>query len=143
MPVNRDLTLAYSDHDLVSSKNDLTQLSVFTARGFLIESQNPTWLYGTSSEHAVFYQYSFNGASHVFAGFLQTESPYYQPLPRAPNPYKSSVDIFPDPDYSCSGGEFDGCDSSWAVVVTRSSDIYITSAGLYSFFDTYTQDCSK
>lgn len=119
-------------------------VSVYTARGFLIESLNATWLYGTASEHAVYYQYNFFGARNVFAGMLQTESPYYQPTPSAPNPYKANLGVLHgDPSYTCNGTDFDGCDSSWAVMITGSQDIYISSAGVYSWFNDYSQDCSK
>ncbi|GFF51516.1 hypothetical protein IFM51744_07607 [Aspergillus udagawae] len=46
--------------------NNMEQLSVYSARGMLIESQKATWLYGTASEHSVFYQYNFNGAQNIF-----------------------------------------------------------------------------
>ncbi|KAL3429201.1 hypothetical protein BDV09DRAFT_200825 [Aspergillus tetrazonus] len=39
--------------------NDVTQVSIYVARGFLIEGTDATWLYGTSSEHSVYYQYNF------------------------------------------------------------------------------------
>ncbi len=44
-----------------------------------------------------------------------------------------------DPAYKCSSGET--CDSSWALRIVNSSQIMIHGAGLYSWFDTYTQDC--
>jgi len=48
-------------------------VDVFFARGFLIESTEPTWLYGTASEHAVMYQYEFHKARNLMAGMIQTE----------------------------------------------------------------------
>lgn len=120
----------------------MVQTSVYVARGLLVESQSPTWLYGTSSEHAVYYQYNFNRAKNIFAGMIQTESPYYQPTPKAPAPFQNAIGRFPgDPKYKCDGNDFDGCDSSWAVIIRESSDIVIGGAGLYSWFSTYTQDC--
>jgi hypothetical protein len=121
----------------------MVQTSVYVARGFLIESVQPTWLYGTASEHAVFYQFNFNKASNLFAGLIQTESPYYQPTPKPPAPFASAVGIFAgDPDYKCAAGdEFSGCDESWAVIIRGSSNIFIASAGLYSWFSTYAQTC--
>lgn len=90
----------------------------------------------------MYYQYNFNRAKNLFAGMIQTESPYYQPMPKAPVPFEKSVGKFPgDPQYKCSGGEFDGCDSSWAVIIRESSDIVIGGAGLYTWFSTYSQDC--
>ncbi|KAJ0271070.1 hypothetical protein CBS470a_013331 [Colletotrichum nupharicola] len=111
-------------------------LWVYTARGLLIESTEAVWLYGTASEHAVYYQYNLFGAQNVFAGLLQTESPYYQPMPTAPSPYKAEVGVVRgDPKYDCSGTDFDGCDSSWGLLVSTSQDVYIASAGIYSWFD--------
>lgn len=119
------------------------QASVYVGRGFLIESTEATWLYGTASEHAVFYQYNFHRARNVFAGFVQTESPYYQPTPKAPEPFGQFVGRLPgDPTYTCDGSDFDGCDSSWAVMIRGCQDIVVASAGLYSWFSTYAQDCS-
>jgi hypothetical protein len=46
-----------------------------------------------------------------------------------------------DPKYQRDGKDFDGCDSSWAVMIRESTDIIIGGAGLYSWFSTYTQDC--
>lgn len=118
-------------------------ISVYNARGLLIESVDPVWLYGTASEHSVFYQYNFNKAKNVFAGIIQTESPYYQPAPAPPQPYLNAVSkVSGDPTYGCaSGDEFSGCDESWAVIIQGSANIQIGGAGLYSWFSNYAQDC--
>ncbi|KAL4941643.1 hypothetical protein BDV06DRAFT_212488 [Aspergillus oleicola] len=130
------------DPDLNDAYNDLAQVSVYVARGLLIESTSATWLYGTSSEHAVFYQYNFHRAQNIFTTMVQTEPPYYQPNPRPPAPFSNQVGVFDsDPDYSCSGGNFNGCDEAWAVIITESQNINIGSAGTYSWFSSYTQDC--
>ncbi|KAF5016394.1 hypothetical protein F66182_11936, partial [Fusarium sp. NRRL 66182] len=42
-----------ADHDLDIASQD--QIDVYSGRGILIESQGPTWLYGTASEHNVLY----------------------------------------------------------------------------------------
>ena len=108
----------------------------------MIESRNPTWLYGTSSEHSVFYQYEFFGAANVIAGIIQTEHPYYQPTPKPPEQFKDAVGKFNgDPTFPCNDTE--PCDEGWALRVVESSDITILGAGLYSWFETYTQDCGK
>jgi hypothetical protein len=65
-----------ADHDL--DVTNQTMISVYAGGGILIESQGPTWLYGTASEHNVLYQYQLNGASNLLLGMIQTESPYYQ-----------------------------------------------------------------
>jgi hypothetical protein len=120
----------------------MTQTSVYVARGFLIESTEPTWLYGTAAEHSVFYQYEFNQARNVLAGLIQTESPYYQPTPKPPEPFKGAVGAMPgDPPYKC--GNDETCDASWALRILNSTDITIQGAGLYSWFSTYSQDCGK
>jgi len=137
------LTCARSDPDLVDANNTMVQNSVYVARGLLVESKNAVWLYGTSSEHAVMYQYNFHKAKDIFAGMIQTESPYYQPTPQPPAPFTSSVGVFRgDPDYTCTpGDEFNGCDESWAVIIRQSESIFVAGAGLYSWFSTYTQTC--
>lgn len=67
-----------ADHDLVDPKN--TMVTVAVARGFLIESRDgPTWLYGTASEHSILYQYNFYNTGNLFAGMIQTESPWWPP----------------------------------------------------------------
>ena len=131
------------DPDLVDANNTMVQNSVYVARGLLIESTAPTWLYGTSSEHAVYYQYNFHNAANIFAGMIQTESPYYQPTPPPPAPFANAVGLFPgDPTYTCApNDEFSGCDESWGVIIRGCEDIFIAGAGLYSWFSTYTQEC--
>ncbi|KAK6504485.1 hypothetical protein TWF506_002680 [Arthrobotrys conoides] len=74
-----------SDHDLDVASQD--QIDIYVGRGILIESQGPTWLYGTASEHNVLYQYQLQGAKNVFMSLIQTESPYYQTAPGAPAPF--------------------------------------------------------
>ncbi|KAA8650192.1 uncharacterized protein ATNIH1004_002873 [Aspergillus tanneri] len=129
-----------ADHDLDIKSQD--QLDVFVARGFLIESHGPTWLYGTASEHNVLYQYQLSGAQNVVMGMIQTESPYFQPSPPAPQPFGRSLGKFAnDPDFSnCKAGD-KTCASSWAVRIIDSKSIHILGAGLYSFFNSYSQDC--
>ncbi|KAG8413778.1 hypothetical protein J3458_012270 [Metarhizium acridum] len=79
------------DPDLNDIHNNMEQLSVYSARGILIESRKATWLYGTASEHSLYYQYNFHGARNIFTTFLQTESAYYQPTPAPPAPFESAV----------------------------------------------------
>lgn len=130
------------DPDMGSATNDMTQLSVYSARGMLIESTTATWLYGTASEHNVYYQYNFHNAQNIFTTMIQSESPYFQPTPKPPAPFEKVVGKFMgDPDYSCKGGDFDGCDESWAVIMEGCQNIHIGGAGTYSWFSTYSQDC--
>lgn len=75
---------------------------------------------------------------------IQTETPYFQPNPKPPAPFASAVGkIAGDPDYTCSGSNTLGCDASWAMIIRNSEEITIAGAGLYSWFTTYAQTCSK
>ncbi|KAJ6440015.1 LysM domain-containing protein [Purpureocillium lavendulum] len=130
------------DPDLMDILNDLEQLSVYSARGVLIESQKATWLYGTASEHSVYYQYTFHGARNIFTTFLRTESPYYQPTPKPPAPFENAVGVFDsDPSYGYKGGDAKGCNASWAVIMRKCQNIHIGAVGTCSWFSTYTQGC--
>jgi hypothetical protein len=129
---------------LKDPNNTMPQLSVYVARGILIESRKPTWLYGTASEHSTYYQYGFYRAENIHAGMIQTETPYYQPNPTPPIPFSDLTAKFNgDPDFgACStNASASGCDSAWAVRVERSANITISGAGLYSWFNIYDQSC--
>ena len=117
------------------------QINVFSARGCLIESQGPTWLWGTSVEHNVLYQYQLSGASNVLMGLIQTESPYFQTVPAAPAPFQNGLVFADDPTFSnCASGSIT-CAYSWGVRMIDSSIIYVLSTGLYSWFQNYSQTC--
>lgn len=131
-----------ADHDLDDPKN--TMVTVAVARGFLIESKDgPTWLYGTASEHSILYQCNFYNTGNLFAGMIQTESPYFQytDATSSPGPFKDSLGVFSnDPDFSetCNGSKLQ-CDFSWAAMFSQVSNVTIAGAGLYSWFDAYDQ----
>jgi glucan 1,3-beta-glucosidase len=87
--------------------------------------------------------YRFNTASNVFAGFIQTETPYYMPNPDArTQPYTPSA-AYADPDYTyaCSGGQ-PVCDA-YGLRVLNSQNVMIYGGGLYSFFRNYDVSCSS
>jgi hypothetical protein len=44
------------------------QISVYTGRGTLIESQGPSWFIGSGSEHSALYQYQLYNAKDVSGG---------------------------------------------------------------------------
>ncbi|KAJ6050230.1 hypothetical protein N7499_010381 [Penicillium canescens] len=125
-----------ADHDL-DTGNDI-QISVYTGRGLLVEGKN-VWLYGTGSEHHSLYQYQFSGATSIVAGFIQTETPYYQPNPNAANsPYPTNTALR-DPTFSsCLGGN---C-NALGLRVLDSTNVIVYGAGLYSFFNNYSTTCS-
>lgn len=127
-----------ADHDL--DADDEGQIDVFAGRGALIESQGPTWLYATSSEHSVLYQYQLFNANNTIMGMIQTESPYFQPSPKAPQPI--TIGGFPnDPNFGdCDTGSAT-CAVSWGMRMLDSSSIYLLGAGLYSWYSEYSQVC--
>ncbi|KAH7124727.1 pectate lyase superfamily protein-domain-containing protein [Dactylonectria macrodidyma] len=126
-----------ADHDMDKVTQD--QIDVYTGRGLLIESET-AWLWGTSVEHAVLYQYQLSNAKNILMGMIQTESPYFQPVPKAPQPFKTGL-FANDPTFSqCTGTS---CAFSWAVRIVDSNAVYVLGAGLYSWFSDYSQTCVK
>ncbi|KAK7414980.1 hypothetical protein QQX98_006213 [Neonectria punicea] len=125
------------DHDLDRKTRD--QIDVYAARGMLIES-DLAYLWGTASEHCVFYQYQLSNASNIPMAMIQTESPYYQPTPKAPKPFEASVGLFTD-DPTFEECTEDRCYTSWGVRILDSTAVYILGSGLYSWFYNYDQGC--
>ena len=78
--LRQNVWLWNADHSLDDGTNE-TKIDVFSGRGFLVEGTN-IWMVGTASEHHLIYQYRFSGAQNVYAGLIQTETPYFQPDPR-------------------------------------------------------------
>ncbi|KAL8756253.1 MAG: hypothetical protein Q9184_004569 [Pyrenodesmia sp. 2 TL-2023] len=126
-----------ADHELDLA--DHGQIDIYNGRGVLVESaQGPVWMYGTSSEHHQLYNYQFANARNVYAGSIQTETPYFQSNPDATQPFTTNP-AFSDPDFStCTTAT---CKKAWGLRVVASSDIHLFGAGLYSFFENYRQDC--
>ena len=125
-----------ADHELDLSDHD--QTTIYNGRGVYIESTNAVWMYGTSSEHSQLYNYQLANAKNVYMAIIQTETPYYQSNPNALSPFTPNS-AYNDPTFSdCSGGS---CDKSWGLRVVSSSAVLVYGAGLYSFFDNYSQDC--
>ncbi|KEY63859.1 hypothetical protein S7711_10046 [Stachybotrys chartarum IBT 7711] len=140
-----------ADHDndaSVSNQPDssITQISIYGARGILIESPGPSWFYGGGSEHSVLYNYLISNAKAIYLGHIQTKTPYFQPTPGAPAPFGAVVGDFPnDPDFSACNVTAEvwdeQCRYAWGLRIIDSTDIVLHSAGLYSFFNEYFQDC--
>ncbi|KAJ4293965.1 hypothetical protein N0V88_005479 [Collariella sp. IMI 366227] len=110
--------------------------------GQYIESEmGPFWLWGTGSEHHVLYQYQLANTRNIFMGQIQTETPYFQPVPNALVP--SPVPSLNDPDFAAScAGVGGNCASAWGLRIINSRDVLVYGAGLYSFFDNYSTACS-
>ncbi|KAI8660440.1 hypothetical protein NCS57_01021400 [Fusarium keratoplasticum] len=128
-----------ADHDFDTA--DQTQIDIYVGRGMLVESKGPTWLWGTSVEHCVLYQYQLSGAQNVVMGLIQTEAPYFQSFPEAPAPFTPGA--FPnDPGFhDCSSKNAKSCAVAWALRIIDSSAVHVLSAGLYSFSSRYDQTC--
>ncbi|KAG8914769.1 hypothetical protein FRC01_003927, partial [Tulasnella sp. 417] len=121
-----------ADHDLDHTGEG--QIDVYSGRGTVSESANgPVWLIGTASEHLAIVQYSFVNSKNVYAGLIQTETPYYQPSPGAPSPFTLSTTLH-DP-------TFTNGPNGWAFYIANSQQVYLYGAGHYSFFSSYGQDC--
>ena len=93
---------------------------IFWPAGILIESTKPTWMYATGFEHNVLYQYFVLGAKDLFMGLIQTETPYFQSAPPAPEPFDKSVGLFSgDPTFStCDRGVGNGC-MAWGLMIEK------------------------
>jgi hypothetical protein len=137
-----------ADHDMEIQAQ--TQTSIYSARGALFRSTNgPTWLWGTASEHSMFYNYQFSGisaANGIFGGFMQTETPYFQPNPTSLGlswlPTNSAYD---DPSFAnCKSGSSSApCEEAWGLRVVNSKSVLLYAVGMYNFFNGYNQDCVK
>lgn len=128
-----------ADHDIDDANN--TQITIYSGRGLFVESTAGTiWLVGTAVEHHSMYNYQFYGTKNVYASQLQTETPYYQPVPNALTPYTANHTLN-DPTFDCAGVS-GSCDVSWGLRVISSSNILIYGANHYSFFTNYAQTCS-
>ncbi|KAI1327924.1 pectate lyase superfamily protein-domain-containing protein [Xylariaceae sp. FL0255] len=128
-----------ADHDLDRLTQD--QISIYTARAFLIESQGPVWLWATAAEHSTLYQYHFQNAQNVFGATLQTETPYYQPEPLAPAPFTGAYAIADDPTFSYCSPDSTTCAYAWGMEIIGSSNLMFYGAGFYSWFQWYNQAC--
>lgn len=77
----------------------------------------------------------------IYLAHIQTETPYYQPDPVGPKPFDVATSAtFP------SDPKFEDCKTdtwynAWGLRIIDSSHIYMHSAGTYSFFNNYGQDC--
>lgn len=132
-----------ADHDVDDAS--LTQIKVYAGRGLLVESTVGTlWLVGTSVEHHVRYQYQFSKTQNIFAGQIQTETPYHQPNPgaRQPFPLNTTIDD-PNFDTLCPQSSAPStCAEAWGLRVSGSKNVLVYGAGLYSFFNNFSTSCS-
>jgi glucan 1,3-beta-glucosidase len=108
-------------------------------RGFLIESRDgPVWLWGTSAEHNVLYDYQISHANNVFMGLIQHETAYYQGNPTALSPYIIQ-DRYTDPAFEeCTTFN---CPRTWGLRIINSTNVFTYGAGLYNFFENWDSAC--
>ena len=119
----------------------LNFLHRWAGRGMFIESTTGSfWLVGTAVEHHTLYHYQFADTKNIFASQLQTETPYYQPLPNALEPFTANSTL-QDPTFACDGVS-GNCDEAWGLRILGSSDIFIYGANHYSWFNNYEQSTS-
>jgi len=88
------------------------------------------------------YNYQIANAKNVYMALIQAETPYFQSNPNAITPFKVNT-AYNDPDFSksCTSADPKNCAKAWGLRIIGSSDIFIYGAGLYSFFDNYSQTC--
>jgi hypothetical protein len=122
---------------------------ISTGRGILVEATKGTWLTGTGSEHNWLYNYNFRSAQNVYAGMLQSESPYMQgsgATKLAPAPW-TAVGSIGDPDFSWCGGDDGKCRTSLATNVDGGKDVFLYNSAAWAFFNgqwtgDYSTQCS-
>lgn len=118
-----------ADHDVDDAS--LRQITVYSGRGLLVESTvGNIWLVGTSVEHHSRYQYLFRNTQNIYAGQIQTETPYYQPNPSARSPFPLNGTSDPNFDVSCPRDTAaSNCAEAWGLAVQASKNVLIYGAG--------------
>lgn len=147
-----------ADHDIEDI--NMTRITVYAGRGLLIEGSR-IWLVGTAVEHHALYQYQLVNASDIWMGQIQTETPYYQPNPPAPYPFRERSAEYWDPDFGaqCLHNPYNReyhngtatldlpgsppCAMAWGLRILSSENVVIFGAGLYSFFANFHTSCSQ
>jgi glucan 1,3-beta-glucosidase len=134
------------DHDIDDEGEAM--LNVYNARGVLIESRGPTWIYGSSNEHSSLYQWQFYRAQCAFLSHVQSETAYYQAgMATAEEVYPTDDRFFSDDPLFLHCSEKPGfnnkCNEGWALRLVQSQFIYIYGGGFYSFFQDYKTTCSN
>lgn len=118
-----NIGLGAAGHNMDSESQ--AQAGVVSARGALIESQGPTWLWGTSSDHSLLYQYTLSSVRNLVAGQLQTEAALFKDVEAS----RHIVDTSPfpnDPSPNNSGDTFFG------ARILDSAQVQVLSAGTFS-----------
>ncbi|KAL1849569.1 hypothetical protein Plec18170_007477 [Paecilomyces lecythidis] len=123
-----------ADHNLDGGPSPII---ISTGRGLLVESTKGTWLVGTGFEHHWLYNYNFHNAQNVFAGLLQSETPYMEgegAVETVPAPWTADSD-YGDPDYSWCAGNDQKCRTALATNVDGGSQIFLYNSAAWAFFE--------
>jgi len=128
-----------ADHEL--DLPDHNQINIYNGRGLLVESTKAVWLYGTSVEHNVLYNYQLANAQNVYMSAIQTETPYFQPQIQATAPFNMYPSQWSDPNFTYCKKNDPDCFMSWGLKISNSQNVLVYGAGLYTFFDDYDQTC--
>ncbi|QIW95418.1 hypothetical protein AMS68_000936 [Peltaster fructicola] len=125
-----------SDHEL--DLPDHNQIDIYNGRGILVESQGPAWLYGTSFEHSMLYNYNFANSKELYFGVIQSETAYMQDNPNSLQPFPP-LTAYSDPTFAeCF---LPICYKTYGLYIYNSTYLFMYGAGLYSFFNNYDQGC--
>ncbi|EMC95018.1 glycoside hydrolase family 55 protein [Baudoinia panamericana UAMH 10762] len=125
-----------ADHEL--DRPDHNQVDIYNGRGILVESQGPVWIYGSSFEHSMLYNYQIANAQQVYMGAIQSETMYSQDNPNALSSFHVN-DTWSDPTFSeCFIAT---CYKTYGLRIFNSTYIFVYGTGLYSFFNDYDQGC--
>ncbi|KAI9687063.1 MAG: hypothetical protein M1822_002473 [Bathelium mastoideum] len=128
-----------ADHELDLA--DHNQIDIYNGRGALIESEGGgVWMYGTSFEHSMLYNYQIANAKNVYMSVIQSETAYMQNNPNSLTPFTPSS-TFSDPDFGWCSPVIYTCPKTWGLRIYNSTYIFNYGAGLYSFFNNYDQGC--
>jgi glucan 1,3-beta-glucosidase len=123
-----------ADHNLDGGPSVIV---ISSGRGILVESTRATWLVGTSFEHNWLYQYNIHNAQNVYAGMMQTETPYMQgqgAIQTVPAPWSIS-NQHNDPDYSWCSSMDQHCRSALSTNVDGGSNIMLYGSAAWTFFE--------
>ena len=114
-----------ADHDL----DGTSPTTIAVGRGMLVSATRGTWLVGTGVEHNVLYAFQLLNAQNVFAALQQVETPYWQPSPRAPEPWVPDA-AWADPTFECGASQGDECYMSWHLRIIGSQTKTVALYGL-------------
>ncbi|OBT90432.1 hypothetical protein VE02_00765 [Pseudogymnoascus sp. 03VT05] len=121
-----------ADHNVDGGPNQI----IATGRGVLVEATKGTWLVSSGSEHHWLYNYNFGQAENVFAGLLQTETPYnqgYEATLTLPDPWTAEA-AYHDPDYTWCAADDQKCRTALAINVDGGKDIFLYNSASWAFF---------